>query len=874
MTYLSGACPAFVERELQLRTLSGIAAEVATGGARLVLITGEAGSGKTRLCAEFVQTLPEGWRSVRVGADRLAPTPAAPFEGLVGGVGLDGDAPHALGGALAEAITMRAEGPLVVTVEDVQWLDPVALAALPHALHELGAAPVLILATFRLGAHAPGTVHMRGVADLLRDPAAAELRLPALTSEGVAEMARAMGVEPDVAERAFERSGGNPFFAEELFRADDPGIPWTVTEAVAQRIADLPRPARRLAGILALAAAPLPWPVIEELAPRADEAVRPLLDAAVATRTPEDAVGLRHALVAEALVALLTTDERRRDAARLAATLEGAGADPERAALLWRTAGDRSRAAAAATAGADRMFERRTYRAAADLYAIALEDPPEDDRAAAELFERAAISSAHAGEMSQASRFAAEAERRFERSGDVFRARGVWLSPAMTYVPKPQVRPADLEEGSTQRSTAELQELMASGAATEAIALAGEILEAYDGTGPIPVLAPDVLHVFGETRRAEEWFVRLIADAERTGDGDALSQLLSARGAAAYARGEVELSIELMREAVVAADRVRSVAGSLHRASLALLLAIRGDLDDAETVVDELRSGDELSKVAALLPEAAIRVDRGDPGGAGARLKEIVPLVATTRYDTATIAILSTVAGFESVTGEHAAVLQTVARAERIDHAALSSTRADRALFAARSAHALGDRDAMEGARAAIAAQARYATGPGLVGAVEAVAGYAARLAGEEREAVERFVAAAGAFERAPKWPDAGDCWCDAAAAALSAGLDATSYLTSAEEIARRRGLDRIAGRVTDLRERAAEEPGLPPALAALTPRELDVIELAALGRTNKEIAAELYLSEGTVRNYLSNAFAKLGLSRRSEAAALLASLR
>jgi len=54
-----------------------------------------------------------------------------------------------------------------------------------------------------------------------------------------------------------------------------------------------------------------------------------------------------------------------------------------------------------------------------------------------------------------------------------------------------------------------------------------------------------------------------------------------------------------------------------------------------------------------------------------------------------------------------------------------------------------------------------------------------------------------------------------------------------------------------------------------LTGREVDVIRHLAGGRTNREIGALLFLSEGTVRNYASSAFAKLGVSRRSEAAAL-----
>ena len=47
------------------------------------------------------------------------------------------------------------------------------------------------------------------------------------------------------------------------------------------------------------------------------------------------------------------------------------------------------------------------------------------------------------------------------------------------------------------------------------------------------------------------------------------------------------------------------------------------------------------------------------------------------------------------------------------------------------------------------------------------------------------------------------------------------------------------------------------------------MLALVVEGKTNKEIAAALGLSDKTVKNYLSNAFQKLGVSRRAQAAAL-----
>lgn len=57
-----------------------------------------------------------------------------------------------------------------------------------------------------------------------------------------------------------------------------------------------------------------------------------------------------------------------------------------------------------------------------------------------------------------------------------------------------------------------------------------------------------------------------------------------------------------------------------------------------------------------------------------------------------------------------------------------------------------------------------------------------------------------------------------------------------------------------------------PRVLASLTSREREVLDALAAGMSNREIAAELYLGEKTVRNHVSRLFAKLGASTRSQA--------
>jgi two-component system, NarL family, response regulator DevR len=62
-----------------------------------------------------------------------------------------------------------------------------------------------------------------------------------------------------------------------------------------------------------------------------------------------------------------------------------------------------------------------------------------------------------------------------------------------------------------------------------------------------------------------------------------------------------------------------------------------------------------------------------------------------------------------------------------------------------------------------------------------------------------------------------------------------------------------------------------PDKTAQLTENELKILHLIAEGKTNREIAGEVFLSDKTVKNYVSSILSKLNLKRRSEAAAYIA---
>ena len=85
-----------------------------------------------------------------------------------------------------------------------------------------------------------------------------------------------------------------------------------------------------------------------------------------------------------------------------------------------------------------------------------------------------------------------------------------------------------------------------------------------------------------------------------------------------------------------------------------------------------------------------------------------------------------------------------------------------------------------------------------------------------------------------------------------------------------------VLERSATMRRSARPEPGGPQnkplrgtVFAALTDREYEVVEAVAEGLDNAEVAARLFMSEGTVRNHISSILAKLGLRNRTQVAVM-----
>ena len=104
--------------------------------------------------------------------------------------------------------------------------------------------------------------------------------------------------------------------------------------------------------------------------------------------------------------------------------------------------------------------------------------------------------------------------------------------------------------------------------------------------------------------------------------------------------------------------------------------------------------------------------------------------------------------------------------------------------------------------------------------------------------------------------------------------LESRNHILLADEPAWKVFIDEVSAFLEPER-RAYAEPTSGPPTEELSPRERDILRLAAEGRTNDEIAIALTLSVRTVERHLSNTYAKLGLGGRvARAAAVAAYLR
>jgi DNA-binding SARP family transcriptional activator len=423
----------FVGRDDELAVLGAAWDRAASGARHVVVVTGEAGIGKTRLATEAARRVSAQGGLVLFGrCDEEAIVPYQPIvEALDGyvaatpgdelpamdeparaelaavlpsldrpraGVGPDGRA------RLFDAVTTlvasaAADRPVLLVLDDLQWADDDTLLLVRHLLRRAGDAPVLVVAISRVHDVAPGSVLGDVIHALDRDGWVRRLPLSGLDESDVRALVRRSVPTPRdhaaLTRRLVAETAGNPFLVIEMLRtpldATDAPIPVGVQELVAGRLGRLGDAATDLLRAAAVAGTSFELDLVAAAAGLDEAATLDGLDAALGSGlvTEETAEHYRfpHDIVRRTVVAQLSGARRRTLHARLADAIESRRTDrlhAYTAILAHHTSaaagpgGDR-RAVRWSRAAAGQATERRALVEAVRLERQALAHVPADD---------------------------------------------------------------------------------------------------------------------------------------------------------------------------------------------------------------------------------------------------------------------------------------------------------------------------------------------------------------------------------------------------------------------------------------------------------------------------------------------------------------
>jgi DNA-binding NarL/FixJ family response regulator len=365
-----------LEREQQLAALGDYAAEAASGNGRLVLVTGEAGIGKTSLVDTFRAGNPDLrwlWGACDGG---FTPRPLGPLF----------DIATSAGGRLRELCTADADrnelfaafidklaegGPVGVVVEDLHWADEATLDWLSHLSRRLSALPALVLATYRDDEPSDDGLLADVVGRLAGHGSTRRIVVSPLTSEAVRRFAN--GHHTDDLQSL---TGGNPFYLGEVLAMGGTEVPPSVADIVRARVRRHSPDAQRILAAGAVLARPAPASLLAAVAGVPAAAVDEchasgtlLADGQhfafrheLTRRAVEEAVP--HVQAAELhRIALLALQREGADAAELAHHAVGAGD----ADAVIRYAPVAGRAAAAASAHREAIVQFKRALAHAEL---------------------------------------------------------------------------------------------------------------------------------------------------------------------------------------------------------------------------------------------------------------------------------------------------------------------------------------------------------------------------------------------------------------------------------------------------------------------------------------------------------------------------
>jgi DNA-binding CsgD family transcriptional regulator/tetratricopeptide (TPR) repeat protein len=833
---------------------------------------------------------------VLTGAARPPPGPAAGDSGYAWQHGL-----------YWLASNLAADSPLALVVDDLQWCDAPSARALAFIARRLEGQPLaLILATRPLDpALTPEA------ATLLGDPAAERLRLAPLTQTAVGALVAArLSHEPDdrFVRACLEVTGGNPFLVGELLdeaaarglrptaaaAADVCAIvPSGVANAVLLRLARLVPAAAVLARALSALGDGAQVGDAGRLAGLGasdlEAAIGALVSAGVVE--PGGTVRFTHPILRAAIYGDLSTAERERLHHAAAAILRERGAPAGRvAAQVMHTepAADPGAAALLRQAARDALALGDAAGAAA-LLSRALEEPPADgDRPSVVLELGQAHARAGAPEaiaplseiVEHGENPGAIAAAAIELSGMLFFAGRA--AEGATILRRAQER---LPAGDQAREQLEVALLGVSSTSASARREANATIAALrDPGGP----ARDVLQATTLATLANEEVLSLrsastaIDHAERALAAElplephrgenwamlALVALAAADGLDAALRG----TDEILAQARAGGAALTVVTVSGLRAHFALR---RGDLAAAET---DAQAAIELApdllgaEFVVLAVSAAVLagLERDETPDS---LRRLINRVGV-RYDTdfTPSSQLRYASGvLRAAAGNHEAAIEEL---RGCDHPAFGGE--NPAMLAWRSAAALSlaELGRHDDARTLAADEVRRARSFGAPRAI-GIALRAQALVGPPAERSKRLAEALAVLEPSPARLEHARVLVDLGATFRAAGqrTPAREPLLEGLALAARCGARTLERRARaelaaiGVRPRSTERSGAD----SLTPSERRVVELAATGRTNREIAQTLFVTEKTVETHLGRSFRKLDISSRRQLPDVLA---
>ena len=363
-----------VGRSAELAVARTALDDAASGRGSTVLVGGEAGIGKTRLVAELAEGAREAGVLVLPGRCIELVGPGVPYFAVLEALGSVGAAPGGPYDAvdradgpvrLYEAVRatldeLAARAPVVFVVEDLHWADASTLGFVAYLARVIGHRRILLVGTYRSDEVRPDHPLARLAVELVRARDARAVELPPLGPDDLRALLEGVAGSPlpdELTSAITARSGGNPFFAEELLAAAGrgaDGLPDLLREALRQRVARVDPAGQDALRVAAAFGRDVPYRLLATLAPGPglDTALRQAVEHGVLV--PDQAAGtyrFRHALLAEAVYATLLPGERERLHAQLAVLLsDSPDGGPEVAGELarhWSEAGCPTEALAA-----------------------------------------------------------------------------------------------------------------------------------------------------------------------------------------------------------------------------------------------------------------------------------------------------------------------------------------------------------------------------------------------------------------------------------------------------------------------------------------------------------------------------------------------